>query len=570
MAKKAYIGVDGKARKIKKGYVGVENFVHRTLPNGYTQVEYIESSGTQYIDTGFKPSWNSRVVVDVSDIPSGNGMIFGCRNASSATAAQQFNIYRNSDGMRSDYFGTNATLSISNTTSRTVIDKNKNVVTMYGKTVTNTAVSSGTVGYNLFLFAVNNVGSANSYASCKLRSCQIYDNGTLVRDYVPCMNASGAVGLYDIVNSKFYGNAGSGTFAAGATHSSFAKKIKKAYIGIGGVARPCWSGGELAYYGTITSLSSARLLLAATTIGDYALFGGGMASGNTNGLATVDAYTKSLTRSTPTALDVARHTLASTSVGEYALFCGGESGTAKKNTVDTYNLSLTKGSTSLSVVKYASAATTVGDYALIGGGSSTNSTNGRVVNAFNKSLTRTVPTALTAAMTNVCATTVSNYAIFLGPSGSSTCNAYDSDLTQTKLSSLSITNRNYISATTVGNHALFGGGIANDNGSTVVDAIDNNLSHSLPTGLSKARGRIAATAVGKYGLFAGGEATGSVNSNVVDAYDEALVRTIPNTLKTSRYNMAATSIGEFALFGGGRNSAGSYTSYSTVSAYTVA
>ena len=45
-----------------------------------------------------------------------------------------------------------------------------------------------------------------------LYSCQIYDNGTLVRDFVPCINGSGEVGLYDLVGKQFYGNAGTGVF----------------------------------------------------------------------------------------------------------------------------------------------------------------------------------------------------------------------------------------------------------------------------------------------------------------------------------------------------------------------
>ena len=69
-----------------------------------------------------------------------------------------------------------------------------------------------------------------------------------------------------------------------------ARKVKKAYIGIGGVARPCWSGGELAYYGAITALSMGRCGLAATTVGDYALFGGGY-NGSSTLYSTVDAYT---------------------------------------------------------------------------------------------------------------------------------------------------------------------------------------------------------------------------------------------------------------------------------------
>ena len=69
-----------------------------------------------------------------------------------------------------------------------------------------------------------------------------------------------------------------------------ARKIKKAYIGIGGVARPCWnSEPEPVYYGTITGLSVARDGLAAATVGNYALFGGG--SNVETYYSTVDAYT---------------------------------------------------------------------------------------------------------------------------------------------------------------------------------------------------------------------------------------------------------------------------------------
>ena len=74
-----------------------------------------------------------------------------------------------------------------------------------------------------------------------------------------------------------------------------ARKIKKAYIGVGGVARPCWGGEELKYYGVVTHLSDGRASLAATTVGGYALFGGGdYNSGALPGTGksdAVDAYT---------------------------------------------------------------------------------------------------------------------------------------------------------------------------------------------------------------------------------------------------------------------------------------
>ena len=115
-----------------------------------------------------------------------------------------------------------------------------------------------------------------------------------------------------------------------------ARKVKKGYVGVGGVARPFFSAeARLEYYGAITPLSAARYNLAATTVGNYALFGGGY--GDTGYENTVDAYNTSLTRSTPTVLSVVRESLAATTVGNYALFGGGYgSSPSYKNTVDAY------------------------------------------------------------------------------------------------------------------------------------------------------------------------------------------------------------------------------------------
>lgn len=190
------------------------------LPDGYTEVEYIQSSGGQYINTGFKPDYNTRVVMDVSGLAN-QGLQFplGAKDQDSSTAANQFGMFRNSaTTIRCDYFGTNKTVTVSDTTVRTTIDFNKNVCTMWGVTATMTAVSSGAVSYTMYLFAQNtaNVIVSSAYAIMRMYSCQIYDNGTLVRDFVPCTNSSGAAGLYDLVNNTFYGNSGSGSFTAGA------------------------------------------------------------------------------------------------------------------------------------------------------------------------------------------------------------------------------------------------------------------------------------------------------------------------------------------------------------------
>lgn len=118
--------------------------------------------------------------------------------------------------VRFDYFGGNTTSSTSLVGKRSLVDANKNICTI-GDTVLNGTYQQGQTKFNLFVLTCNNAGNFNSNYNtyARLYSCQIYDNGTLIRDYVPCTNPSGEVGLYDLENEEFYGNAGSGAFTAG-------------------------------------------------------------------------------------------------------------------------------------------------------------------------------------------------------------------------------------------------------------------------------------------------------------------------------------------------------------------
>lgn len=189
-----------------------------TLPSGYKRLEYIKSSGTQYIDTGYCPSYNTRVVMDVQ-LPtySASRSPFGCRNSNSATASAAYLVMQTgANTLRSDYFGSSGTLTLSVATNqRLTIDMNKNVLTVNGQSMTNTAKTSGTSPYSLMLFTYSNSGSAGSKTSMTLYSCKIYEGTALIHSYTPCSNASGAVGLWDEVSGAFHGDAAGGAFTAG-------------------------------------------------------------------------------------------------------------------------------------------------------------------------------------------------------------------------------------------------------------------------------------------------------------------------------------------------------------------
>lgn len=343
---------------------------------------------------------------------------------------------------------------------------------------------------------------------------------------------------------------------------------------------------RIKYYGTATPLQSRTYNLAATTVGNYALFGGG--EYNSNYSRIVYAYDTSLTQSMPDGLtaNVTEQgwcNLAATTVGNYALFGSGDTNYSTKDTVVSYNFSLTRSfPTVLSQARTQLAATTVDNYALFGGGgylaSYLNSSN--VVDAYNTSLTRTIPVELSQSRYNLAATTVGNYALFGGGTNrndssslidSDVVDVYNNSLTRSTISPLSQRRRS-MGATTIGDYALFGGG-SNYNTSvfySIVDTYDNSLVKNTISPLSQARCLLAATTVDNYALFGGGyntDISSGSTLNTMDVYDVGLTRSTSTPLSYTRRSLASTTVGNYALFGGGigENSQAGYA----VDVYTV-
>ena len=182
-----------------------------SLPAGYTRLAYIQSSGTQYIDTGIKPNQDTVAVADVQfyTFPTAHSAVFGVYTSSNAWWA----YYRYSDSQYRAVNGGTAQKSIAyaDPTVRTTIELKKGAFIVGGNEIAMTE-STFSIDLSIYLFAQNRNGTLYYPASCKLYSCQIYDNTTLVRDYVPCLSDANEVGLYDLVEGVFYGNAGAGVF----------------------------------------------------------------------------------------------------------------------------------------------------------------------------------------------------------------------------------------------------------------------------------------------------------------------------------------------------------------------
>ena len=180
-----------------------------SLPSGYKRLEYIQSSGTQYIDTGFTANQNTSATIKFSTTQQSGG---GILVAMQGWQNRGFGIF------------VNAIIFGSSTTDRNGMfgDGNIHEVTLTsakcydnGSLIWSGTASTFTTPATLTICKSNVVSEPHEFSSAKIYSCQIYDNGSLVRDYVPCINNDGTIGLWEDVNSAFYGNAGTGTFTAG-------------------------------------------------------------------------------------------------------------------------------------------------------------------------------------------------------------------------------------------------------------------------------------------------------------------------------------------------------------------
>lgn len=202
------------------------------------EIEYIESSGTQYIDTGVVAS--SAYKVDVRFYPiahSGYSTIIGVRNGSNNTGSFQIRCGTNATSGKRIFNGTSNSTMISfafeseNTVQAVFGSRN---IIVNGANVTLASAGTVTCGWTLpvlCLYTAQGTVESSTYNKCRLYTLKIHSSAsTLVRDFQAVRVGTGAnaVGcLYDKLgtggmnpdgtarNDGLYFNRGTGSFILG-------------------------------------------------------------------------------------------------------------------------------------------------------------------------------------------------------------------------------------------------------------------------------------------------------------------------------------------------------------------
>ena len=182
------------------------------------KIEYLQGASTQYIDTGFKHNQDTRFVckINYSNVQAWSYPFGSYGNAKGTNTL--FCAETNASNQLTTYYKTAHNFSIAATSNSGThtYDLNKNVHKIDNTTYTYTK-SNFTSIYNTYIFGCTGyTGGLTLNATVKkIYYFQIYDNGTLIRDYIPVR--VGTVGyMLDRVSNLLYGNNGTGDFVLGS------------------------------------------------------------------------------------------------------------------------------------------------------------------------------------------------------------------------------------------------------------------------------------------------------------------------------------------------------------------
>jgi len=185
------------------------------LPSNINFVEYLQSSGTQYIDTGIKGSQS--LSCEVKFVMLEPTAVLGATDNSSNTGSAMFAILQNSVSG----YGCND-VSFYKNNFRVFSDVNKvNVIKFGQKSILQDNVrvfvdapafqTSGNI--ILFGFRLNSEVKARV---AKIMRATFFQNGLPIKDYVPAKDSNNVACMYESISGQFVNTSGSDSFTSGS------------------------------------------------------------------------------------------------------------------------------------------------------------------------------------------------------------------------------------------------------------------------------------------------------------------------------------------------------------------
>ena len=201
----------------------------------FTRIEYLESTGTQWIDTKYIPLISTNFDIGymyTNGVGTISGQVlFGSRKESSDYPGFLLSSYNisysevlNSNSVprngyvRLGYGVSQATYSLTQNASvfNTLKCDSYGYVFLNGNRVYNTPLTRNTPpDISLYMFALHTNQGITDYAKGRIYHLKLYDNDTLVHDFIPVLDSQNIPCMYDKVSKTFFYNQGTGDFIAG-------------------------------------------------------------------------------------------------------------------------------------------------------------------------------------------------------------------------------------------------------------------------------------------------------------------------------------------------------------------
>ena len=182
------------------------------------RVAYLESHGTEWIDTGIIPTKATSCKLDAQFRRVNVAQINGVFDSLDGQLGFDIGVYNGKWFARR--FGRN-TLSITADTNRHVFEiiSDESAFSIDG-TKYNLKFSFGSFSKSIYLFARNDTKDGvqieiKFYCKLALYGFSVRENDTLIQDIIPVLDLSGRPAMYDEVSGQFFYNQGTGEFTWG-------------------------------------------------------------------------------------------------------------------------------------------------------------------------------------------------------------------------------------------------------------------------------------------------------------------------------------------------------------------
>ena len=195
------------------------------LPAGYTEVEYVQNG------TSGTTSRMPYIQMPAKSTATKFSLKFSSGQTSSTSSATVYAVYGYGQKSGTSIYRegicvcsgkvrfrhqtsfTNLADYVAGSNYEIELDSTAKTITTNGTTISKTVGTYWRSSMNrLFGEQQNNLNDESQAKQTKVYSLKMWDtNGNLVLDFVPCIDPSGAIGMYDAVGEKFYGNSNTST-----------------------------------------------------------------------------------------------------------------------------------------------------------------------------------------------------------------------------------------------------------------------------------------------------------------------------------------------------------------------